>query len=420
MKSSYAPPWLFGLTNLPFGVAGSYTGVAMPFLLREAGVPVDTIAALAAIVFLPAAYQLFWAPVLDLGIRRRSWLVLCACSSSLCLAATLFVKLPEQLLVYEVLVVAGQALAGLVASCNGALVATRVDPRALGRAAGWVNAANLGASALGGGLVLTLAQKVSPAAAALALAISVALPSLAALAIDEPPPAQDRLDRRLAQMAREVSSAVRSRKGWTGLVFCISPVGTVALVNLFGALGKDYGASNDVVTWVNGYLGGFVTAGGALACGFFLDRLRDRRRLYLASGVCTAICAIGMSLAPRTPTTYIVGCLIYLLIAGMAYAAFSAVVYEIVGDAGRSASTLYSVFPAVGNQAIAYMLLLDGGAQHLWGTRGLWAADAALNAAGVAALMLLLRVVRPERSGPAAVTPAAIGDAEALKIGGAT
>src|SRR5215469_6598215 len=103
MKPAYTPPWIFGLTNLPFGVAGTYAGVAMPFLLRDAGVPVDEIAVLEAIVFLPAAYQLFWAPILDLAIRRRTWLVLCATSGSLCLGATLLLKLPDQLLAYEIL-----------------------------------------------------------------------------------------------------------------------------------------------------------------------------------------------------------------------------------------------------------------------------------------------------------------------------
>src|SRR5690348_7940239 len=97
----YAPPWIFGLTNLPFGVAGTYAGVAMPYLLRQAGVPVEKIAALAALVFLPAAYQLFWAPILDLGMRRRSWLVLCATSGALCLGFSMLLKLPEQLLAYE-------------------------------------------------------------------------------------------------------------------------------------------------------------------------------------------------------------------------------------------------------------------------------------------------------------------------------
>src|SRR5579863_6274281 len=179
------------------------------------GRAVDEIAVMEAIAFLPAAYQLFWAPILDLAIRRRTWLVLCATSGSLFLGATLLLKLPDQLLAYEILIVIGQALVGLVASCNGALVATTVDPRLHGRAAGWVNAANLGASVLGGGLVLTLATKVSFVAAALALVFAISLPSLAAFSIGEAPPAAERLGLHLGQVARQVWAAIRLRRGWT-------------------------------------------------------------------------------------------------------------------------------------------------------------------------------------------------------------
>jgi MFS family permease len=199
-------------------------------------------------------------------------------------------------------------------------------------------------------------------------------------------------------MGKEVWTAVKARRGWTGLLFCVSPVGTVALTNIFSAVAKDYGVTNQVVELVNGYGGGFVTAAGALATGFVLDRFKDRRKLYLIAGVATAACCLAMAMAPLKPSTFIVGCLVYLLIAGLAYASFSAVVYEIVGTAGGSASTLYSVFPAAGNQAIAYTLFLDGKAQHLWGTRGLLYADAALNISGVIALLLLLRFVFPDKS----------------------
>lgn len=395
-QDKFAPPWIFGITNIPFGVAGTYTGVAMPFLLGKKGVPIETIAVISALSLLPAAYQLFWAPILDLGMRRRSWLILCSFLGSFCLAATLLLKLPDNLDLYKVLTVLGQGLVGLVASCNGALVSTRVDPTKRGRAAGYVNAANLGAAVLGGGLVLTLASKFSYEVAAIGLVLMICLPALAALAIPEPPPLKEPILAHLSDMAKEVWKAVRSRKGWTGLCFCISPVGTVALTNLLSALGKDYGVSEDMVTNVNGYGGGFVTAVGALASGYILDRA-DRRKLYLLAGILTAIVASGIALAPRTPEVYVVGSILYLAVAGLAYAAFSAVVYEIVGTAGKTASTLYSVFPAAGNQAISYTVFLDGKAGGMWGTRAIFWADAALNMIGVVFLFLLLRVVFPDK-----------------------
>lgn len=396
-QQDFAPPWIFGITNIPFGVAGTYTGVAMPFLLGKKGVPIETIAVISALSLLPAAYQLFWAPILDLGMRRRNWLILCSFAGSFCLAGTLLLKLPDNLTLYKILTVLGQGLVGLVASCNGALVSTRVDPGKRGRAAGYVNAANLGASALGGGLVLTLASTYSNEVAAIGLVLMICIPALAALAIPEPPPMKEPILAHIADMGKEVWKAVRSRKGWTGLCFCISPVGTVALTNLLSALGKDYGVADNMVAIVNGYGGGFVTAVGALASGYILDRA-DRRKLYLLAGVLTAAVAVGIALSPRTPEVYIVGSILYLAVSGLAYAAFSAVVYEIVGTAGKTASTLYSVFPAAGNQAISYTVFLDGKAGGQWGTKAIFWADAALNMAGVMFLFLLLKVVFPDKA----------------------
>lgn len=393
-------PWIFGITNLPFGVAGTYAGVTMPFLLTRAGLDVPTVAGIGALAMLPAAYQLFWAPILDLRFRRRAWLVLVSTIGALCLGGSMLLRLPEQLTAYKLLMLLGQACCGLVASCNGALVSTTLPAEMRGRAAGYVNAANLGAAVLGGGLVMTVAH-VSMPLAALTLALLIFLPSLAALTIPESAPAREALLPHCGRMAGTIWSAVKSRRGWTGLLFCLSPVGTVALMNLFSAMGDSYRASSGMVAVVNGYAGGFVTAGGALAAGYLIDRM-DRRKAYLLAGILTAVCAGAMALAPLTPTAYVVGALSYLLIAGLAYTAFSTVVYEIVGDAGPTAATLYSVFPAAGNQAIAYVMMLDGLAFGKWGIRGLIWTDAGLNLAGVAVLLLLLRVVFRER--PAAET----------------
>jgi MFS family permease len=369
----------------------------MPFLLHKAGVPVATIATVGAMALLPSAYKIFWAPVLDLGIRRRTWLMLAAGVSAVCFTSSLLLQLPQQLTLFEILLVAGNVMAGLVASCNGGLVCTTVDPAKRGQAAGFVNAANLGGAALGGGLVLTLANTVSLQAAAIALAGTIALPAFAALAIEELPAKRDALLPHLRAMASEIWKVVRSRPGWTSLVLCISPVGTVALTNLFSALGADYHASGQTVELVNGYAGGFVTATGALASGYILDRI-DRRKMYLLSGLLTAACCILMSLAPHTPLTYTVGCLSYLLIAGLAYASFSAVAYEAIGVAGKSAATLYTIFPAAGNQAIAYTLFLDGRMHESGGINGCLWTDASLNVGGVLALLVVFNFLYRRKS----------------------
>ncbi len=69
------PPWLFGLTNLPGGVGASFITVTMPFLLRKAGVSLPQIAAIVALAMMPWSWQFLLAPLIDIGLKRRSWLI---------------------------------------------------------------------------------------------------------------------------------------------------------------------------------------------------------------------------------------------------------------------------------------------------------------------------------------------------------
>ena len=412
--SKSPPPWLFGIITLPFGIGGAFMAVAMPFLLTKAGLSVEEIAKLSALAMLPSAYQLLWAPVLDLWMPRRFWLASLAVSGGLCLSACLLLKLPEQLALYKVLLVAGQALLGLVASCVGALVSVGLSEDKKGTAASWVNAGNLGGGTLlGGGMVMAL-WHLSPKAAALALLAVIVIPALIALRIEEPPPSRDPLMHHLGAMAVDVWRAVSARRGWSGLLLCLSPVGTAVLINLLSALGADFHASDEVVELLNGWVGPFAQGAGALAGLFVLDRV-DRRVAYLASGVLTAICAGFMAVGPLSQNAYIAGCITYMVITGFAYASFSAFVYEIVGTAGKTAATLYSVFPAAGNQAIAYVTWLDGWGHQRWGPRGLPAMDAALNLGGVIVLAVLLWLVAEPRTAATApsvdIAPAVLDEA---------
>src|SRR5438093_30964 len=57
------PPWLFGITALPYGVYSGYLSTAMPYVLREAGVPLDRIAGISALTLAPAIWYFLWASV---------------------------------------------------------------------------------------------------------------------------------------------------------------------------------------------------------------------------------------------------------------------------------------------------------------------------------------------------------------------
>ena len=387
------PPWLFGLCSVPFGVGAAFCGVALPKLLRDTGVPVATIAGYAALVLAPAAWQFLWAPLIDLGPRRRSWLLFVSAIGALAFAAALLVPLPARVDLFVALSFIGSIFTGLVGSCCGGLMATTLEPGSRGPASGWYNAGNLGGAALGGGMVLTLGRLFSPGVAAVAIALAVFVPSFAALFIDEERRPRRRLNELFPAMVRDVWRTARSRAGWTGILFCLSPVGTAALLNLFSAVARDYGASDSLTEMINGYWGGLVTAVGSLFGGYLVSRMRPRS-CYLLAGGLTAACAASMIYLPLTPASYAIGGLAYLFVGGICYAAFSAVVLEAVGRAGDSASTQYTLFTAAGNMAISYVAFFDGMGYARTGTAGMLATDALLNLAGIGLLVFMLSRLR--------------------------
>jgi len=400
--SPHPPPWLFGITNIPFGVAGGYTSVAMPFILSKAGVPMSVIGGVSAAALIPLSWQFLWAPLLDVGLRRRTWLLLTAGLGALLLAVSMLLRLPSQMWLFELCCVLGSGLTGLVSASNGALVATQVPPELHGRASGWLNAANLGGNAVGGGLVIRLGDTLTPQAAALGLALLVFLPALAVLLLSEPLRPRRPAGVVFPAMLRDVWGTARSRKGWTGMLFCLAPVSTPALLDLFSAVGGDYGASSGTVEYTMGYGSGLLTAAGALLSGRLLDRV-DKRRAYLYSGALIALVDVVMACGPHTPAVYIAGTLAYSLAAGLCFAAFTAVVLEIIGKVDRSAATQYTLFDAAGNLATSYLAWMDGQgydlfkARHLAGSSGLLLTDAGMNLAGVIGLGLMMWLVFGKR-----------------------
>ena len=160
------------------------------------------------------------------------------------------------------------------------------------------------------------------------------------------------------ELLRDIWRTVRSREGFTGLVFCLAPVGCQALSNLFSGIAVQYGAGARLVSLVNGLGGGVAGAAGALLGGVLADRM-NRRFAYAASGTLTALSALAMAAAPMTPATYAWGTFAYLFAGGLAFATWAGMVLEMVGLSAATA-TKYALFNASLNLAISFMIRLDG------------------------------------------------------------
>jgi hypothetical protein len=189
----------------------------------------------------------------------------------------------------------------------------------------------------------------------------------------------------LRVLVKDIWTTLKSREGWTGLVICFAPVGTGAATNLFSALASDYlfapegsaeAASQSFgtaalacfgagpvaqralcVEVVGGVLAGVVGALGCLLGGYLSNRMRPRPA-YILGGVLTALSALLMAKMSAEPASFTWGMLLYSFVNGVSFAAFAAMVLDIVGQSA-GVTTKYALYVGVSNQAISYATWLD-------------------------------------------------------------
>ncbi len=379
------PPWLFGLVSIPWGISTSgVTSLLVPYILRKHGVSVDRIAEVVAVGSMPLMCSFFAAPIVDLGLPRKIWVVLAACISGF-LAWAGIVMSSGPLPALTAILFTATVAQTLINSANGGLLAA-VNPAVRGRAAGFYTAGNLGAGALGGGGLIWLADHVSLFELALLTALFIIGPALAAFWIQELPHPTQPIRSQFRALFDDFKDVLSSRRTWLGLVFLLSPVGIGAVSNLVSSIGPDYHASGNQIAWVSGAFGGGMLALGALVGGWICDRA-DRWTVYAVLGLVMSVCGLWLYLGPASPFTFAAGYSAYAFSSGLTNGAYVALILEILGGRARGASTGYALMSSSGNVPNIYMTWLDGMGYRHGGARGLMATDAAIG--GVAGLILL-------------------------------
>lgn len=262
------------------------------------------------------------------------------------------------------------------------------------KAAAWMQGGSLAAQALGGALLLYFSKLMPVWLLVLSAALLVTCPALVALTIPEPPVQNSAKEFRktCAVMGTEIKATLFSWKSLPGLLLLLSPVGTGAAQSLFAAMARDYRVSENAVMLLNGVLGGVLTMLGAFAA-VIVPAHWDRRIAYAAAGLVAACAGLYLALAPMHPAEYYVGVAAYMLTTGCCYGFFLGVVMVTLGDAGKSASSRYTILVSLGNLPVVYMTKVEGWGYSLFGVRGVPAMDAAGNllVALCTAAWLLLR-----------------------------
>lgn len=399
-RRPYLAPPLWAVLTLPFGLGLGFAQIAVPFVLRARGVDMTLIATVSQVAVLPHVLKPFWSPALDAGVRRRTWYFAMTALGALALAVSALIPPstdprlgPVSLLwVYTAVLFVAQAAIATSSSALLALMAVTLPDEARGRASGWQSAGAVAGSSVGGALVAWMIDHTSTRVTAATLAglcIAFAVP---AAFVEETPPPRRSAWRLVADVAREMGRTLRSREGWTGMLICLSPLGSGALTTLFSALAKDYASDHApaerLVVVVTGVLGGIVNAAGALLGGYVSDRM-NRRRAYALFGAATALPALAMAIGPATPLAFTAGCLAYTFGNGLCTAAFYAFVLELLGRRD-GVTTQLALYVGASNMAIVYVTWFDG-ASYDWARKlapaSAWAPRAGM--LGMDALMTL-------------------------------
>lgn len=375
----WPPPWLFLPLILPGGIYGSgFIITALPYLLGQAGVPVEKIADIGSLMYIPAITYFLWSPVVDMKLRRRTWLVLTSFASAIALGVAMPLTGQRHLTLVTVLLLAGLVVNVLVSSAQGGLMVTSLTPEDQAKASGWTQAGNMGGGAFGAGVTLWLLSKMAMVPVAVITAAMTALPALAAFTIAEGPPVPTAglLDH-IVRIGKEIAALARSRHTLWGVLLLAAPVGSGAAQNLLPAVASRYGVGGQGVLWINGVAGGLVLALGSLLATLLPGRW-DRRLTYAGAGVVNGLASLVM-LAGHSPGVYYTGTILYLTTTGFCYARFTALVLEVLGSGVHGTSTRYSLLLAAGNLPVAYVIWADGVGYHYFGTHGLFGVDAGGN-----------------------------------------
>jgi MFS family permease len=407
-------PFFWAVLVLPFGLGVGYAQVAVPYVLRLRGLDMLVIAGIASVANLPHAWKFLWAPALDAGWRRKSWFLVMIALTSAFLALTALIP-PDPdvrfgpftlLSIYTAVLTLAQATVATSSSAVLALMSMTVPSAEKGRASGWQTAGNLAGTSAGGAVITWMLEHTSPRTTAVVLAATCLACATPVFYVAEPAPVKHRLGHQMVVLLKDVWTTLRSRDGWTGMIICLSPVGTGAMTNLFSALAIDYSpdpsARENMVLFANGVAAGMVSALGALCGGYIAGRM-NRRVAYALFGAITALAAIGMMIGPANPTAFSIGCLAYYFANGLCYAAFYAFVFEMIGH-GAGVTTKLALFISASNLAISYVTWLDGasyeGLKRAWpshasaGRVGMLGADALATFVGIAVLGLMLVLVK--------------------------
>jgi hypothetical protein len=199
---------------------------------------------------------------------------------------------------------------------------------------------------------------------------------------------------------------VWSRDGILSGLLCFLPVGTGAVAGVLAQaeVAAHWNAGAHQVELVQGVLHGIVSMGGCLTGGYLCRFLGPRNSYALFGGLMAAVTAT-MSIMPATPFVYVTFSLVYALVTGFCYAAFSGFVLDTIG--AGNAATKYNCYASLSNLPIGYMGLVLAAADTRLGPNGMLLTEAAFGLVGILVFAVAVACWRPRPAQTAAASVSA-------------
>ena len=376
------------------GVSSGYVTVTLGYLLSQAGVPVEKIAALVAASLLPHIFKFLWAPLVDSTLTYKRWYKLSNVVSFLGIVAIAIVPFTEANIPHLTVLVFLWSLAiTFLCMATEGMMAYDVPEELKGRTGGFLQAGNLGGAGIGGGIGLILAQHLPSAwmspviIGVLCLACSFAL---AFFRNHKTTVKEEDMRQTYVNIGKDVWSTIKTKSGVLGLLLCFLTLGTGAAGNLWSSIAKDWNTSADAVALVTGVAGGLLAALGCVIGGWICDRMNSRNA-YLLFGLAGAACAVAMGYAPRTEGMFIGFTSLYAITTGLSYAGFTAFTLAVIGKG--AAATKYNIFAALSNSPIYLMTYVVGVAYTHFGAQGMLNTEAAFAVGAVLLFMVIQKLI---------------------------
>ncbi|MDC8772518.1 MFS transporter [Roseateles albus] len=421
--------FLYMTEGIPLGFAAT----AVATQLRRMGVGPAEIGAFVAAFYLPWAFKWAFGPLIDVFRskrfgHRRAWIIGTQLMMAATLAVLIFLKLPEQLPLFTLILLVHNTFAAMQDVAIDSLACNVLQEDERGLANGLMFGGAAIGQAVGGSGVLFLMSYIGfqssfifVALCILAVTGLVVLPMKEALVLataETAAKAGSGLRHAAGEMRDFAMAAFRSFLGtkgaFAGVFYALLPAGAMSLsLALQSNLSVELGLDDDQVAWLQ--LFSTVASAVAMVIGGVLSDHLGRRRvltvctlltslpvLYLMwvlqkhgyvmpreTGSASALAAVPPALVSALWASTIA----FNIFMGLGYGVRTALFMDVTNP--RVAATQFTAYMALSNLAIAYTATWQGLAIEAWGYPITLAADAVLGL-GSLALMPLMKKAKSE------------------------